>query len=67
MMGETKPICDNCGEPRELCPDGICRTCHKSFTWDQCKAHKAYVMKRAGCTDEEIEKAYPGAVPRMAE
>jgi len=60
-MAERCNICDK--ETAELCPDGVCRCCHKSVSWEDCcdGTWNAKQMRRAGHTVEEIQELYPNA------
>lgn len=60
--GQTR--CDICKQPAaEVCHDGVCRSCHKSVTWDDCVTGtwNARKLLSLGRTRDEILKLYPDA------
>lgn len=46
----------------EVCPDGMCRNCHKSLPWDDCidgTTNANALLNRLGHSEEEVRKMYP--------
>jgi len=57
-------ICTICGrEAEELCPDGVCRACHVSVSWDDCnnKTWDARLSLQAGVPLDLVKKIHPQA------
>jgi hypothetical protein len=56
---ETCLICDN--EVEEVCPDGVCRDCHVSVSWEDCCSGEDFRrrMRANGHSEEEIERLAP--------
>lgn len=54
-------ICNK--EVEEVCPDGVCKGCHKSVSWEDCMdgTWNANVLLRSGYPYEEVIKRYPTA------
>jgi hypothetical protein len=56
--------CNICGQQAsELCPDGNCRACHKSLTFEDCCSGtwSAAVLMKAGYPLDLIKQRYPDA------
>ena len=56
---EAKLRCVNCGKiVKEVCPDGYCRDCHVSLSFEDCcdGTWSARMMKRTGWPKEKIKE-----------
>ena len=54
--------CQLCGKTAdEYCPDGNCRACHISLTFEECvsKTWNARMLLRNGHSREEVLELYP--------
>ena len=62
MSGWTN--CNICGdEADEFCPDGNCRPCHKSLSFEDCcdGTYNAKNLLVLGHTRKEVKELYPDA------
>jgi len=56
--------CQNCKEfVNEVCPDGYCKNCHKSVSWQDCcdGTYTARNLLKLGHSKKEILEIFPEA------
>lgn len=64
MTQPESMTCLLCGQKAdELCPDGDCRACHKSLTFEDCctGTYSARNLLRLGHSREAVLELYPNA------
>jgi len=58
------PVCDNCHqEVDKTCPDGFCKNCHVSVTWEDCitRTFEAKNLLNMGMSIDLVKKSFPKA------
>lgn len=64
-IDEKNPgICEICDTPvDERCWDGVCKSCHKSLDFEDCKSgtYSAAISSKLGYSKKDLKKMYPNA------